>query len=303
MVIFGIGFVGCAAWYFWPTTTSISQGQEHEAIATSLGTAPPILRISYPRIDNPIKWQISSIFPETHESKSPFNFAINNVGGSKAIDIEILFRISIGFDNVRQDIERSGVFHEIEISNNEFRIPLEFVLGRATKTTFVGVSGDNIRRINSIDAGAGSANVDYPLPIQNLLSIMILSRSFIASKKYTDLNRAVNAEQLSKLFAEKNRGQLIELHKKSDEVLTVECPDVFIEIRFSGIDGKRYSYTDTIRSIIKNVSPTWVWEDVRAEKLFFEGGSGIFSFEDKQNPDDGFYNRARKQGLLHNNGG
>jgi hypothetical protein len=42
----------------------------------------------------------------------------------------------------------------------------------------------------------------------------------------------------------------------------------------------------------------WVYEDSRKEKRFFEGGFGVLAFEDKNNPDDGLFSYAKREGIV-----
>jgi hypothetical protein len=48
--------------------------------------------------------------------------------------------------------------------------------------------------------------------------------------------------------------------------------------------------------------PKWVYEDEHREKVYFDGGFGMLSFEDNDNTDQAFYNQWKMQGVIPNSG-
>ncbi len=277
------------------TINNVYQGGP--VVATPEQAHGPILRFGVEERDIQIKWPRSELLPTTYNQKAPLALVLKNIGGQRAIDIELSFNISVDTDMLRAELESAQIFPGWSKDDTEtFHFPLERVLGTATRTRFVGFGGTNIKRVATLNSEEGKNSITVALPpaLQNMISIIMLSKSYAIGKEL-DKEMTSKSNDFMKLLLEKNQDKMYELFKNSIKKNTSINPDISIAINYSNQSGAKHSVTETIRSLYQViVPPHWIFENEHRETLFFDGGLGVLSFEDKENPDEGFYNLQRR---------
>lgn len=74
-------------------------------------------------------------------------------------------------------------------------------------------------------------------------------------------------------------------------------------VSYEDLANNKYVSDVVIRSLYQMISPPkWVYEDEHREKVYFDGGFGMLSFEDNDNTDQAFYNQWKMQGVIPNSG-
>lgn len=289
MVFFGVGFVGCFVWYL---ATQPTQEAAQAAPTVSATHGGPIVRIRTEPVDANISWQDAQLFPANADHGSPFFVRLKNIGADKAIDAEVRFSVATSFDEVFAEMQASQIFPAAERNGNELRLPLTYVLNKPTMTFSIGFSGDDlVRRTIAIESD-GAWRFEYPAVVKNVLSILALSRAFVIGRGQMD---GSDNPFLGKPLTEANQRSLEEYLRRKMADSNIPLPDVTVSVRYFDRAGKAFNLSETIRSIYRVTAPPfWYWEDERKEKLVFKGGFGILSFEDRENPDNGLYNEAKR---------
>jgi hypothetical protein len=256
----------------------------------SVKSAVPLLKLEASFRDVPLQWPSASIFPQSEETKTPLALRLKSLAGPKALNIELSLHVFEKLEQLRDSLKTS-VFSALEQKQNgEWAIPLEFVSNKPTHTTFVGFQGENVRRIDSLDDKDGSLSIAYPIAIQNFLWLHALEMSFRAGQYINAQRNSAPAKSIQEL---ENGLQ------STVRAMTIPLPNVTVNISYTGPDGSAHQQTETIRAVFMAiVTPQWVYEDAGKQKLSFEGGTGFLGFEDKDNPDDGLFARAKHQGFL-----
>ena len=288
MIICGIGFfVGLVAFLQFSAAPS---PKEDQASKTTPDPTRPRLKLEASLRDVQVRWPRASLFGRTDDENSPFLIKLRGLSSQKAIDIELHFQVSDDITKLR-DALKAALFSNLEQQENgDWKISSEFVLGKPTQTTFLGFQGENLRRVSSLDDKDATLSIAYPVTIQNELRLFALWHAAEVGKIF---------EQEFKQQPAKTQQELENGLRTLDRASILPLPTVTVTISYKGLDGKAYQQKETIRSIYRPIStPKWVYEDVRQEKLFFEGGMGLIGFEDKANPDDGQFAQAKRQGLI-----
>jgi hypothetical protein len=272
--------------------------ERQQGVATE---ARPILRLSSPGPPNlQISWRPSVLFPETVEKKSPFVMSLKNIGIPKAIEIELSFSTPLDIEKLRATLKSSQTFPQMEVrEHGNVYVPLEFSLGNVSQSMILEFRGENIRRVAALASDNSSEiTVPYPPAIQNLLCLSLLDSAFKVGSQI-DVEMRDRVDELRKLMEQHNQRKAEEELQARDRRMTIALPEVDVNITYSGTDGVQYHQNEKIKSVYKIVvSPFWAFENEQRKKLYFNGGSGVLSFEDRDNPDEGFYNRAKRQGLV-----
>jgi hypothetical protein len=215
--------------------------------------------------------------------------------------MEARFFVSLTSSDLIAELQRSRVFPDMTTANNELQIPLVKVRNRVTWQANFGFSGEAIKRVELVDftENKNESVIEYPGIVQSLLDLWILSNGFSQGER--EIDRGRNDSRLPALLTEDNQEELQEYFRKRQGNLIVLCPDVTISFHYDDLTNNKYVSDVVIRSVYQMISPpTWVYEDERREKIYFNGGFGMLSFEDNNNPDQGFYNKWKMQGVIPN---
>jgi hypothetical protein len=275
MIVCACGLIGFGTWYFWPTNGAIAPAPSAEEPAPK--TPRPLLQISYIARDVQIKWPTTELLAENNEHKSPFAIIVRNIGDKKAFNIKLKFGMPISRDKILEIIKTSNIFPNMTTSQSgSLQITTDFLLNKPHKTIIPELEGENIRGAATLSEQNGDNALEAPYPgaLENSLNLIILSRAFVRRREEIAPTQAT----LYRLLG---------------------LPDVTIEVSYDDINGAPFKDTATIRSGFRSIIPSeWTYEGDRLEKLYLEGGFGILSFEDRENPDDGFYNQAKRRGVI-----
>jgi hypothetical protein len=257
-------------------------------------SSAPHLKLDTSLRDVSVYWPSGSLFPEGKDHKlPPFVLRLKNVTASKALNIQLSFHVDENLDHLRDALKASLFSGLDQMASGEWSIPLRS-LHRKNElfNMIVDFRGENVRRIDSLDEKDGNLSVVYPTSIQNIIWMRVLQAGFEAGKR---LDEQLKGAPL------KSRLELENSLINSFRMRTLILPNVTIDIAYTGLDGKEHQQKEVIRSIFMVLdTPKWVHDDSRKEKdaLVFEGGVGDVGFEDKENPDDGGFGVAKRQGII-----
>lgn len=248
----------------------------------------PLLRIKPLATTVSLDWPEKEIIPKrTKENKSPFSILLTNVGNARAIDVEIVFQMSSGVLEIKEELQSTNVFPGFEIEDDNIRIPLQ--VGNPRSSTPLLLGTEDRKKIDAInfEPGHNERLIEFPRKTKNSLILWLVSQSYrlgrIRHLRWND-EMAV----MGKLFEEKNWKKLNEYHKSSFIESILSCPDIKVILSYKNITGHKFSETQVIRSIYQITStPFWV---IDGEQRYFTGGFGLLSFEDNENPSEGYYN-------------
>ena len=247
----------------------------------------PILRIRPVAGTVRLKWPDKSVFPSKQDSKSPLSVLLTNVGNARAIDVEMVFRAPLGTQEIRAELQSSGVFTGFQIEGDKVTLPLES--GKQYSNTTLLLANDDVRAIDAVDfeSGHNEKRVEYPIKTRNGLVLWLLSRSYRLGQllhSRWDQDMATT----DKLFQENDQKKWSEYFLQQQRENVFVCPEITVTISYKDIAGHKFSETHVIKSIYQPTSKSmWV---IDGEQRYLHGGFGILSFEDKENPSEGFFN-------------
>jgi hypothetical protein len=284
----------------WISDKSEPGGQTQKQVnAIALGL--PVVRFGYLASDLQVKWPQSELLPQTNDQKSPFAIIIKNVGKQDVHDLEVAFSTSIETERVKGLLTSSRMFADVTATETgDVYVPLEWVLGKPSKTTAIGFGGENKKRLAVLSSreADNAVTVNFPPAIKNILSVVLLDQAYTAGEAI-DAEMRKAQDETTRLLVDGDQPKIIEHFKALRKQGLIRVPDVTMHLEYKDMSGAEHSQSHKIRALYNViVPPRWVFEDVRQEKRFFEGGLGILSFEDDQNPDEGLYNSAKHQGLI-----
>jgi hypothetical protein len=298
----GVAAIALVALYFWLAPEAPPIPTAHEP-ANPTRFVQPVLSLIPVERDAHISWPSPQTAPKTNDGKSPFALVVRNIGGSRALHLEARFFTSLTSSALVAELHRSRVFPDMTTENNELQLPLVKVRNRVSFQSNFGFISETIKRVEMIDFtdNKNESLIEYPGIIQSLLDLWILSNGFSQGER--EIDRGWHDSRLPSLLTEDNKGELVEYFRKMQGTHLVLCPDVSISLHYEDLANNKHVSDVVIRSLYQMVSPPkWVYEDERREKIYFDGGSGTLSFEDNNNPDQGFYNIWKMRGVIPNSG-
>ncbi len=196
----------------------------------SLLPGRPLLRLGYAAHDLNIRWPQSSISTETDDHKSPWAFLLKNIGGQKAINVELSFSTPIDLDSFPAELKSFAAFPNVEERDKgNYYVQLEWVLGKPTKTTVMGFKAENIRRIVTLSSDSSDILVFYPPVIQSILNLVVLNKAFVVGAK-VDAERSAKMSAFSTEPTDKALELMSEYSRQIDHQMTIAVPDVDVSI-------------------------------------------------------------------------
>jgi hypothetical protein len=254
----------------------------------------PVLRIKPIAATVPLDWKGKSVLLSKKNGKSPLSILLTNIGNARAIDVEMVFRAPLGAKEIQAELQSSGVFQGFEIRSDKVTVPLQF--GKQSSSATLLLGSDDVRAIDAVDfePGHNEKRVEFPLRTQNGLILWLLSRSYhLGQVRHAKWIQDMRAQE--KLFKEKGQIKwtemwaeysLQQLQQRQREGVLV-CPEITVTISYKDVAGHNFSETHIIKSIYQPTSESfWV---IDGEQRYLEGGFGLISFEDKENPSEGFF--------------
>ncbi len=254
----------------------------------------PLLRIKPVPATVDLHWKGRSVFPSRKDGKSPLSVLLTNIGNTRAIDVEMVFQAPFGTQEIQAELQSSGVFPGFEIKGDKVTVLLQF--GKQISRVILPLGSDDVRAIDAVDfeSGHNEKCVEYPLKMQNGLMLWLLSRSYhLGQVRHSKWVHDMEAQE--KLFKENDQIKwtemwaeysLQQLQQRQREGVLV-CPEITITISYKDVAGHNFSEIHIIKSIYQPTGePFWV---IDGEQRYLEGGFGLLSFEDKENPSEGFF--------------
>lgn len=276
------GIVGSVVWY------KVTKPDEKKGTSLSETLAVrPILRIKPVDSTVQLKWPDKSVFPSQQDSKSPLSVLLTNIGNARAIDVEMVFRAPLNTQEIQAELQSSGVFPGFEIEGDKVTVPLQF--GKQYSNVILLLGEYDVRAIDAVDfeSGRNDKRVEYPLKMQNGLVLWILSRSYRLGQllhSRWDQDMATT----DKLFQENDMKKWTGYHSQHMRETVIVCPEITVTISYKDVSNHKFSETHIIKSIYWATSKSnWVTD---GEQRYLLGGFGLLSFEDKENPSEGFFN-------------
>ena len=275
-----------------------------QSISSFNPSLQPILRIRPLARDTQVQWPElkprAHLALETFDHKSPFTLVLKNIGSGNAIDIQILFSMNIKPSDIEAELRASNVFSNFQRRSDEVELPLEEGTQWSTETVLLGNS--DVRRVEMLGAETGhnEINIVYPPKIQNSETLWLLSKSFSVGQQRQATWRG-EPDAVQKLM---NDMQEKSAHEKLNEYWAVRrkeelvtCSEVTVAVKYRDLNGNEHQPDRrVIRAIYIPISEAF-WANDKGH-LYFLGGDGILSYEDEENPLDGFFNGYKHQGLL-----
>jgi len=259
-----------------------------------VSAAQSILRIYPKTLDIQVKWGNGEIVPLDFDGNSPFALNITNIGPMRAIDVEITFSINADADRIIDDFIKSDILRGSKRKQGMLFIPVEWNKDNITASKEIAISGIPAQKIPYIDSvsGANTLIIDCPTYIKNILSLYSLLRAYEAdSQERADAERR-NKRVFELLQSGDHEGMADELRSR---LRYIEMPDITIEIKYADSSGLQYSGLETIKSIYSMLSYIGAYGDIKKPGfIYFSGGMGHISFEDKNNKDKGHYNMMKR---------
>jgi hypothetical protein len=248
----------------------------------------PLLRIKPLAETVNLDWPDKQIIPKlTRDNKPPLSILLSNIGNARAIDIEINFQVPLGVLEIGQELQSTGIFPGFEIEGDEITIPLQ--VGSPQSSTRLLLGNEDRKKIDAIDfePGHNERLIEFPPKIKNGLILWLVSESYRLGR-IRHLRWDQEMLIMHKLFEENDSKKWAEYHKRRLKDGILFCPDITVVLSYRSIIGHRFSETHVIRSIYQPIgNPDWV---IEGEQRYFMCFFGLLSFEDKENPSEGYYN-------------
>ncbi len=256
----------------------------------------PLLRLAPAIVDQQIRWPDKSINP----NGDPFQLKLRNIGDGRAIDIQLTFTATLDGSEVKSELAKSELFVGYSVKEKTVLLPLS--KGTSWSSTEVLIVDDGVRRKDVLETSGDGQFwvVDYPNALKSMLSVWVMCKSYEAeaydrthTPKFGELESVIAASHAGD--NSKLRQWTVERQKRN----TIRLPDITVTAKYYDLARKVHTTSFIIRSMINMLSNAmWVIEAPNSANSYLKGPAGMLSYEDQDNPTDGYFNVAKREGLF-----